>query len=49
VNTSHYRLTKIEERTGVDTRRVGDVVELLIAALAALSAEVPSAPHATST
>jgi len=50
VNTAHYRLTKIEERTGVDTRRVGDVVELLIAAqLAALSAEGPSAPHATST
>jgi hypothetical protein len=32
VNTAHYRLAKIEERTGVDLRHVGDVVELLIAA-----------------
>ena len=50
VNTAHYRLTRIEERTGADMRRVGDVVEPLIAAqLAALPAEGPSAPHATST
>ena len=49
VNTAHYRLTKIEERTGVDMRRVGDVVELLIAAqLAELSGEGPSTQHAAS-
>jgi sugar diacid utilization regulator len=44
VNTAHYRLAKIEERTGVDLRHVGDIVELLIAAqLAAPRAEIPSA------
>jgi DNA-binding PucR family transcriptional regulator len=32
VNTAHYRLARIAERTGCDLRRVGDVVELLIAA-----------------
>jgi DNA-binding PucR family transcriptional regulator len=32
VNTAHYRLGKIAERTGTDLRRVSDVVELLIAA-----------------
>jgi PucR C-terminal helix-turn-helix domain/GGDEF-like domain len=32
VNTARYRLAKIEERTGVDLRHVGDVIELLIAA-----------------
>jgi hypothetical protein len=32
VNTAHYRLAKVEERTGVDLRRINDVIELLIAA-----------------
>lgn len=32
VNTAHYRLSKIAERTGRDLRRVGDVIEILIAA-----------------
>lgn len=32
VNTARYRLAKIEERTGVALRHVGDVIELLIAA-----------------
>ena len=30
-NTAHYRLGKIEERTGRDMRRLADVVELVIA------------------
>ena len=32
VNTAHYRLGRIAERTGCDLRRVGDLIELLIAA-----------------
>ncbi len=32
VNTAHYRLAKIEERTSADLRHVDDVIELLIAA-----------------
>ena len=32
VNTAHYRLARIAERTGYDLRRVSDVIELLIAA-----------------
>jgi hypothetical protein len=31
VNTAHYRLGKIAERTGCDMRRISDVIELLIA------------------
>jgi DNA-binding PucR family transcriptional regulator len=31
VNTAHYRLGKIAERTGCDLRSVSDVLELLIA------------------
>jgi hypothetical protein len=31
VNTAHYRLAKIAERTGCDLRQVSDVIELLIA------------------
>jgi sugar diacid utilization regulator len=31
VNTAHYRLARIAERTGCDLRRVSDVIELLIA------------------
>jgi sugar diacid utilization regulator len=31
VNTAHYRIAKIAERTGCDLRRVSDVIELLIA------------------
>jgi sugar diacid utilization regulator len=31
VNTAHYRLARIAERTGCDLRRIGDVIELLIA------------------
>ena len=37
VNTAHYRLARIAERTGCDMRRVGDVIELLIAARLASS------------
>ena len=36
VNTAHYRLAKIAERTGGDLRHVDDVIELLIAARLAL-------------
>ena len=32
VNTAHYRLSRIAERTGYDLRRVSDLIELLIAA-----------------
>jgi hypothetical protein len=32
VNTAHYRLARIEERTGADLRMLDDVIELLIAA-----------------
>jgi DNA-binding PucR family transcriptional regulator len=32
VNTAHYRLAKIAERTRCDLRKVSDVIELLIAA-----------------
>jgi len=31
VNTAYYRLERIAERTGCDLRRLGDVVELVIA------------------
>jgi hypothetical protein len=31
VNTAHYRLAKIAERTGCDLRRISDVIELRIA------------------
>jgi hypothetical protein len=31
VNTAHYRLARISERTGCDLRRISDVIELLIA------------------
>ena len=31
VNTMHYRLARIGERTGRDLRRVPDVIEMLIA------------------
>ena len=31
VNTAHYRLGKIAEKTGCDLRSVSDVLELLIA------------------
>ena len=41
VNTAHYRLARIAERTGCDMRRVGDVIELLIAAR--LAAAPPAA------
>jgi sugar diacid utilization regulator len=32
VNTAHYRLAKIAERTDCDLRRVSDLIEILIAA-----------------
>lgn len=32
VNTAHYRLARIAERTGCDLRRVADLIEILIAA-----------------
>ena len=31
VNTAHYRLGRIEEKTGCDLRRLPDVIDLLIA------------------
>jgi DNA-binding PucR family transcriptional regulator len=31
VNTAHYRLGRIAERTGCDLRRLPDVIDLLIA------------------
>jgi sugar diacid utilization regulator len=31
VNTAHYRLGKIADRTGCDLRNISDVLELLIA------------------
>jgi PucR C-terminal helix-turn-helix domain/GGDEF-like domain len=40
VNTAHYRLGKIAERTGCDLRRVTDLIEILIAARL-LDAAVP--------
>lgn len=39
VNTAHYRLGKIAERTGCDLRRVADLVEILIAARIANTSE----------
>ena len=32
MNTAHYRLARIAERTGCDLRRVSDLIEILIAA-----------------
>ena len=32
VNTAHYRLARIADRTGLDLRRVNDLIEILIAA-----------------
>jgi len=32
VNTAHYRLARIAERTGLDLRRVSDLIDILIAA-----------------
>jgi sugar diacid utilization regulator len=32
VNTAHYRLGRIAERTGCDLRRISDLIEILIAA-----------------
>ena len=43
VNTAHYRLSRIAERTGNDLRRVSDLIEILIAARLA-DAELV-APH----
>lgn len=43
VNTAHYRLSRIAERTGCDLRRVSDLIEILIAARLADAALV--APH----
>lgn len=43
VNTAHYRLSRIAERTGYDLRRVSDLIEILIAARLA-DAELV-APH----
>jgi len=43
VNTAHYRLSRIAERTGYDLHRVSDLIEILIAARLA-DAEL-GAPH----
>jgi hypothetical protein len=37
-NTAHYRLARIEERTGCDVRRLADVLDLVIAVQAARGA-----------
>ena len=37
-NTAHYRLARIEERTGCDLRSLADVLDLLIAVQAARAA-----------
>jgi len=42
VNTAHYRLARIAERSGCDLRRVGDLIEILIAARLA-DASAPAA------
>ena len=44
VNTAHYRLARISERTGCDLRRVADLVEILIAARLAEAAEAARFP-----
>jgi sugar diacid utilization regulator len=44
VNTAHYRLGKIAERTGCDLRRVSDVLELLIAIKLAQGGDLAPAP-----
>jgi sugar diacid utilization regulator len=45
VNTAHYRLGKIAERTGCDLRSIDDVLELLIAIKLARGAAEPSTPR----
>lgn len=42
VNTAHYRLSRIAERTGCDLHRVGDLIDILIAARLA-DADAPAA------
>jgi DNA-binding PucR family transcriptional regulator len=43
VNTAHYRLARIAERTGCDLRRIEDLMEVLIAArLADAGAAAPA-------
>ena len=43
VNTAHYRLARIAERTGCDLRRLDDLMEILIAArMADAAATVPT-------
>lgn len=44
VNTTHYRLGKIAERTGCDLRAISDVLDLLIAIKLAQAGEAPMAP-----
>jgi hypothetical protein len=44
VNTAHYRLGKIAERTGCDLRSISDVVELLIAINLAQGRDPAAAP-----
>jgi hypothetical protein len=49
VNTVHYRLSKIAERTGCDLRSVNSVIELLIAARLAEGTAGPDMPMPTTT
>ncbi len=44
VNTAHYRLARIEERTGRDVRHVSDLLEILIAARLAGAVPAPAGP-----
>jgi DNA-binding PucR family transcriptional regulator len=48
VNTAHYRLSRIAERTGCDLRRIADVMEILIAARLAGESRSPVARDVTS-
>jgi sugar diacid utilization regulator len=48
VNTAHYRLSRIAERTGCDLRRIADVMEILIAARLAGKSRSPVARDVTS-
>jgi sugar diacid utilization regulator len=45
VNTAHYRLGKIAERTGCDLHRFSDLAEILIAARFAPDAPAPAGRH----
>ena len=45
MNTAHYRLARIAERTGRDLRRVEDLIDILIAARLADAAARDAGPR----